>query len=740
MLLKLKSSLFLILLTSILIVGQTPQAQKPSQRDDEEVVRITTNLVQVDAVVTDKKGNVVTDLRPDEFKIFEDGKPQSITNFSYVRLTEQLATPPLESKVTTERSTPAVPPVPLRPDQVRRTIALIVDDLGLSFESTDVVRHSLRKYVDQQVQPGDLVAILRTAAGIGALQQFTTDKRQLYAAIDRIRWYPHGRSGIGAFEPINSSMINSNTSSTGSSSLDDFLADQDDPEAFRQGVLAVGTLGALRYVIKGLDKLPGRKAVVLFSDGLTIKSVKGSANQTLEAMKFIVEEANRSSVVVYTMDARGLVYTGPTAADYLSDMRVAHIDDPKNGPQINDPLNGPLAARRDALYDGQEGLDFLARQTGGIPIRDTNDLSGGLRKVMDDQRGYYLIGYKPDPGSFYLESGRRKFHSLSIRVTRPGLNVRSRRGFYGAPDQPAQPLAGTRNEQMIGALTSPFGESGVNVRLTSLFSNDGKAGSFVRSLLHVKASDLSFSDEPDGWKKVVFDVLAVTYGDNGSVVDQIGKTETVRMSQRLFKHVSESGFDYVFTFPIKKPGAYQFRAAFRDSTTERVGSATQFLEVPDIKKGRLTLSGIVIEGYGESTPSPANAPEGSVPSLVDGWNVPRDPGAGPGVRKFERGMIMNYGFQIYNAQSDKTSGPNLQWQVRVFKDGKPIYSGKQLSVSVAGAPDLKRLPAGGSLQIRDHMELGDYVMQVVVTDAAAPEKHRTATQWIDFEIVSSSGQ
>jgi hypothetical protein len=409
--------------------------------------------------------------------------------------------------------------------------------------------------------------------------------------------------------------------------------------------------------------------------------------------------------------------------------------------QVNDPQNGPLAARRDALYYGQDGLDYLARHTGGIPIRNTNDLSGGLKKVMDDQKGYYLIGYKPDPGSFNPQTGRRKFHSLSIKVTRPGLDVRSRQGFYGLTDRPAQPRAGTRSEQLLGALTSPFGESGINVRLTSLFGNDVKAGSFVRSLLHVKASDLSYSDELDGWKKVVFDILAVTYGDNGRVVDQMGKIETVRMSRNAFKQVSESGFDYVFTFPIKKPGAYQFRAAFRDSTTERVGSATQFLEVPDIKKGRLTLSGIVIEGYSESTPTPGSAPAGSVPSsLEEGQNSRRDPSAGPGVRQFKRGMVMSYGYHIYNTRSDKTTGPNLLWQVRLFKDGKEIYAGKQLRVPVAGEPDLKRLPATGSLQLGDQMALGDYVMQVVVTDAAAPEKYRTATQWIDFEIVGNSGQ
>ena len=104
--------------------------------------------------------------------------------------------------VAVEKSAGPVPPVTLRRDQVRRTIALVVDDLGLSFESIHTVREALKKFVDEQMQPGDLVAIIRTRGGIGALQQFTADKRVLYAAIEKVRWYPMGRSGVEAVPRI----------------------------------------------------------------------------------------------------------------------------------------------------------------------------------------------------------------------------------------------------------------------------------------------------------------------------------------------------------------------------------------------------------------------------------------------------------------------------------------------------------------------------------------------------------
>src|SRR5436190_12245768 len=178
----------------------TPQ-EKPQKPEDEDVVRITTNLVQVDAVVTDKNGKVVTDLKPEEVQIFEDGRQQKVTHFSYYVAESSPVEKPTKP-LTVDKNAPPVPPYRLRPEDIRRTIALVVDDLGLSFESTYYVRRALKKFVDEQMQPGDLVAIIRTSGGMGALQQFTSDKRQLYAAIDRVKWNAIGRSGVGAFAAI----------------------------------------------------------------------------------------------------------------------------------------------------------------------------------------------------------------------------------------------------------------------------------------------------------------------------------------------------------------------------------------------------------------------------------------------------------------------------------------------------------------------------------------------------------
>ncbi|HVS82281.1 MAG TPA: VWA domain-containing protein [Pyrinomonadaceae bacterium] len=713
-----------------------PPATQQQKPEDIDVVRITTNLVQVDAVVTDKNGKVVTDLKPEEVQIFEDGKPQKITHFSY-NVSETPVVERPAKPAPADKNAPPVPPVALKPEQVRRTMAIVVDDLGLSFESTYFVRRALKKFVDEQMQPGDLVAIVRTSGGMGALQQFTSDKRQLYASIERVKWYASGRGGVGAFAPIQPP-----TPGQFGPEID---AKNEELNQFREDLFAVGTLGAISYVVKGLRQLPGRKSVLLISDGFRIYSQDDAMRNYLarQRLNTLIDEAGRASVVIYTMNATGLQTLGFSAADDLS-----NPGDPTGGRSPQD-LEQQLSNRRNAAFETQQGLDFLAQQTGGIAIRNTNDLSGGIRRVMEDQKGYYLIGYRPDNATFDPKTGRRTFHKLSLKVTRPGkFNVRMRNGFLGVSDEGARPAPRTLAQQLVAALTSPFGANGVHLQLTSLFGNDAKAGSFMRSLLHIDARDLTFTDEPNNWHMCVFDVLAITFGDNGVPVDQNGRTYTLKLPDELYKRAMRDGLVYYVTVPIKKPGAYQLRMSLRDTSSERIGAASQFIEAPDLKKDRLALSGIVIRGENSAAKKTSpNAPAGqasankpgtvnSAPGQTQEGLEQGNPEASPAVRHFGRGMLMVYAFVIYNAHLDKaTNAPQLTTQVRLFRDGKPVFTGKENPFKVANPSDLKRLLAGGAIQLGTDLPPGEYVFQVIVNDPLASEKHRIATQWIDFEIV-----
>lgn len=713
---------------------QTTQPQQPQKPDEDDVVRITTNLVQVDAVVTDKNGKIVTDLKSEEIQISEDGKPQKITNFSYIVSETPAATVNAAKPPTIDKNAPPVPSARLKPEDIRRTIAVVVDDLGLSFQSIYYVRRALKKFVDEQMQTGDLVAIIRTSGGMGALQQFTSDKRQLYAAIERIKWYLNGHGSTGAFAPLaGNDQING---VTGDDSRDN-AGPSETLDQFREDVFAVGTLGALSYVVRGLRELPGRKSVLLVSDGIKIfnRDDPGRSDRVLQALQRLTDQANRASVVVYTMDARGLQTLGLTAADDTSGFSPAQLEE-------------QLSNRRLDFFESQNGLNYLAQQTGGLAIRNSNDLAAGIKRVLEDQKGYYLIGYRPDEATFDQRTGRRKFHHLSLKITRPGkFNVRMRNGFFGVTDEELQPPQ-TRAQKMIGALVSPFGSSGVHLQLTSLFGNDAKAGSIMRSMLHIDARDLTFADEPDGWHKSVFDIIAVTFGDNGVPVDQVSRTHTVRVRGETYKRVLRDGFVYVVTVPLKKPGAYQLRVALRDTDSDRLGSASQFIDVPDIKKNRLALSSIIVRGLTAAEYARRNALKnspGANTSLSSQGNAATsqsegveegDAQASPAVRHFHTGLIMEYAFVIFNAQLSKANNqPQLSTQVRLVRDGKVIFTGKEAPFVLTNQTDLKRLVAGGAIQLGNELGPGEYALQIIVNDAVASEKRRTVTQWIDFEII-----
>jgi VWFA-related protein len=695
-----------------------PAAQQQSQPEDD-VVKISTNLVQVDPVITDSKGKQVTDLRADEVQILEDGKPQQITNFSYVSLDSTPASRPMVAATPLDKNAPPVPPVRLRREQVRRTMALVVDDLGLSFESAHFVRQALKKFVDQQMQPDDLVAIIRTGGGIGALQGFTSDKRQLYAAVEKVKWNPSGRAGVSAVPPIEPDPLE------GTPAEGRDTTPSEDFDQFREDVFAVGSLGTLNYIVKGLKELPGRKSIVFISDGFRMysRSEPLGSQRIQVAMQRLTEQANRASVVVYTMDARGLQTLSLTAADSTTGMTT-------------DQVQQRLSNRRTDFFDSQGGLDYLARETGGIPFRNSNDLNAGIRRVIEDQQGYYLIGYRPGDSTFDQVSGRRKFHKLSLKITRPGkFNVRMRHGFFGITDEEVKPVPRTREQQLVGAITSPFGSTGVHVRLTSLFANDPKLGSIMRSMVHVEGRDLTFSNEPDGSHKANFDILAITFGDNGNVIDQIGRTHTMQLKGITYERVLKDGLTYNLTVPVKKAGAYQLRLALRDVPTERVGSASQFIDVPDLKKNRLALSGIILKGV----PLELFKKDGSVATEKadsDDTADDSDPNSSPAVRRFKQNLAMIYGLAIYNAQLDKTTGkPQLKTHVRMFLNGQQIFDGKELPYDAGDHSDLKRLQMVGAIQLGSVMAAGEYVLQVIVTDQLAKEKRQIASQWIDFEIV-----
>lgn len=752
-------------LGSCLLVSISAQQQEPSRQqtppEEADVVRITTNLVQVDATITDKSGRQITDLRPEEFEVMQDGKPQIVTHLSYIvtsgRSVESVAKP---SPALRDNLPPA--PITLRPEQVRRTIAIVVDDLGLSFVSTAFVRKALTRYINEQMQPGDLVAIIRTSAGAGALQQFTSDRRQLLAAADLVRWYPLGRGTIAAFSPLQPNepdrmlnmlersgdtdqrAVNTARKLSGSAAAardavgrltETSRTEREELGQLREEAFAVGTIGAVNFVVHGLEKLPGRKSVILLSDGfklLTSLSSRRHADDNqigikerdtpsttsntliLAALQKLTDSANRASVVIYTMDTRGLQSFALTAEDNVADTSP-------------DQIETQLLNRKQDYLDTQAGLAYLARLTGGFPIQNENDLNQGLQRVLDDQSGYYLIGYRPDDSTFDPRTGRPNFHKITVKVKRQGLKVRSRSGFFGVSDDEARKR--TDPSDLAVALASPFGASEIRMRLTSLFGNDDRTGSLMSSVLFIDGHDLTFKEEPDGWREAEVEVAAYTFGAFGEVVDSVSRTHKIRARGDLYESMLRDGLLYTVNVPIKKAGAYQLRIAVRDSASRRVSTASQFIEVPDLAKGRLALSGVFLSGL-----DPAKGKQSADGKVDAEGDDAGDPQASPAIRRFRGGMEMHYAYYIYNAKLDVKGHPQLTTQVRLFHNGQLAYEGKLTPYDAGQEPDLKRLRTGGQIKLSAKAAPGEYFLQVIITDALR-QKQNTATQWIDFEIV-----
>ncbi|MBX3293177.1 MAG: VWA domain-containing protein [Acidobacteria bacterium] len=701
---------FGIVLTAAFAAGQTP-SPKPSPTPATDVVRISTNLIRLDVTVTDSKGKIITDLRPDEIEIFENGVKQQIEDLSFISAARPVETRPSAPGVP-------VPPRTIRPENVRRTVALVVDDLSLSFESAYQTRRSLKKFVDEQMQEGDLVAIIRTGAGIGALQQFTSDKRVLYAAIEKVKWNPLGSGGIGAFAAFGSSAVP--TDEEGEEEPDATAVGTGSGETldeFRSQVFATGTLGALRYVVTGMSALPGRKSVILFSDGFRIfEGTPGemqTAGTVFDYLRRLVDTANRNSVVFYAVDARGLKYTGITAEDNVSEMSA-------------EQRQTAVAGRGALLAETQDGLKFLSDSTGGFAIVNSNDLAGGVRRVLEDQ-SYYLVSYEPSDETFDPE--KRRFNRLEVKVLRRGATARYRSGFFNTATPEADRSIATFSQNPLhDAIFSPFGKSEINVRLNALYGVDPKNAGFVRSLLHIDPSGFDFAKDEDGTRRATFELLAVSFGDNGEVVDQLSRSYTMAVKPSSFDRLVAEGFVYHFAFPAK-PGAYQYRIAIRDTASGRVGSASQFVQVPDVGRKRLLLSGVVIENI--------SAENWRRITELGEQRAGTDPMTDSALRRVKRNTVLRYGFEVYNARLDRDRKPQLTMKIRVFRDGKVILEGKETPIDAAGQTDLQRIKASGALAIGRQMQAGDHILQIIVTDTGAGGRNNSVTQFVEFEVVGN---
>jgi VWFA-related protein len=674
------------LATCLLAPGVTArpgaQASETQSAGGQPTFRAGTRLATFDAVVTDRKGRHVTDLTPADFEVVERGRRQTVRQVAYVHAVRPDGAP--TGDVGANAGAPATPApamqgapgLPSR-EQTGRVMAIVVDDLRMSLRSTVDVRTMLNRYVDRQLRPGDLVAIIRTAGGAGALQQFTTDRRLLKAAIERIRasarvWPP---TPYGPWEADGEG-----------------LADR-----FEREVTLEGSLGALAYAVRGIQALPGRKTVVLVSEGFYLATPDTRLNDALPVVDHVIDTANRGGVVMYAIDPRGLV--NPSMAAFTA--QRSQSDPSYTGTSMATVAPSSFLASR-ALFETQGSLEYLAGETGGFAVVSNNDLTGGLARIGADTRGYYLIGFDTA-----IPSGvRTEKDEVKIRVNRKDLRVRARRDRFG-PADPDAPPPPPPADPLLSAALSPFTTGALDVRLTALFSHDETEGDVVRALVAVDPAGVTLAEAPGGGREGNLTLLVFALDTEGDVVGQAREDIAVRLDAGAYGRARQQGLRYAVRLPFKKAGGYQIRAAVRDERSQAIGAGAQFVEVPRVGKNRLALSGVVL--------TEANA------------------GEKPMTATFARGSRIEYQGTLYDGRR-RDGGFSVG--ATVLRDGKLVYTSPP--APLAGAPPdtqpVAAVPFNGTLTLGDDFTPGLYTLQVTIEPEIDGKKGRPVRQWVDFEV------
>ena len=316
-----------------------------------------------------------------------------------------------------------------------------------SFISTVQLREAIRRFVTDSLEPGDDASIVFTSSGLAGATPYTSDKPRLLAMVDQIIW---GRGWLGhelspndpAIRATNPLMQSRHYAFWGGarpqgvSMADAFRTDHLGRLGYERQARAFvsGTFGVVNDVVRDLRVRPGRKSLVLFSEGVpfytTADYTSGEYTNVVNALRRLVDQANRASVVLYTLDARGVQTGGLTAQDSLR---------PDETPSKLAELRG---ARQYEATITQDPLRYLASETGGLFL-GANDMRDSLGRVLADQAGFYLLGYVPSDDTFKPGDDGPRFHKVKVKVKRPGLQVRSRKSFFGVADvEPAPgPLA-----------------------------------------------------------------------------------------------------------------------------------------------------------------------------------------------------------------------------------------------------------------------------------------------------------
>ena len=559
--------LFVTLAVSVVTLRGQSQPQPPQQ--PPITFRAEVNYVEVDARVLDKDGKFIADLKPEDFQVFEDGKPQKVSAFSLVNIPlERVERPLFASK-------------PVEPD-VRnnmqaadgRIYVIMLDDLHTAPLRSQRVKLAARQFIERYVGANDLAAVVHTSGRGDNSQEFTTSQGRLLRAVDRFMGQKLTSSTMN--------MINDVQRRAGTPMASDPASDIDDKE---RGFQARNALGAIRNVAQYLGNIHGRrKAIVYFSEGIDydinnmFSDQITEAQSVMDATRDMIAAATRANVAVYAVDPRGL---GAEFQDLASIQSFP--DDTTLGLGMSSIFN--------EVRLSQDSLRVMGEETGGFAVVNQNSFRDAFQRIVDDNSSYYVMGY-------YSTNDRRdgRFRKIEVRLPdRPGLVVRARKGYVAprgkAPEAPKTAANGPSPE-LKDAIESPLPLTGLPLALAAaVFKGPAPKGSVVISTF-IAGNMLPFT-ESGGMMKNDLEVLGVATDDKGKSFSTDRATVNLNMKPDTAKRVAATGFRVIQSIDLN-PGRYNLRVAVREANSRKSGSVTFDLEVPDFSKAPLTMSDIAL--------------------------------------------------------------------------------------------------------------------------------------------------
>ena len=709
--------------------AQTSQSSPPKEQtpqDQSDVVRTYTELVQTDVMVFDKQGRFANGLTSADFELRIDGKLKPVEFFEKIvagSANEETQLAAARGSSSRPNSPKANAPAPL---DRGRPIFFYVDDLHMDLAGLQTTRKLITRFTEDEMGQNDEAAIASASGQVGFLQQLTDNKSVLRAALDRIKVRSFSvkdfdRPTMSAYQ---AELIASNDRDT----MDYFIAATIrnmpglTPAAAEALVSAraralvkqteystANTLTGLEGLVRAANNLPGRKLVIFISGGFFLGD---SSSDSRHRLQRITDAAARSGVVIYSMDARGLV---ASVVDASSD----------DGFDLTGRL---FRSTSGEVLASQDGLNALAKDTGGRTVFNTNSLDAGLSRALKETATYYLLAWKPDPDAHHAG----KFRHIEVKIIgKPDYTVQVRRGFYDREPEPTETAKTGKREQpkkedeapkspeaqLRKAMLAPYPRRDIPVSMNLSYVNIPSKGPRLSTVLQVPHEVLTFA--PLNGKQVAHVLIAGSVlDDKGNVGASFNNRLTIEASSA---EAAREAPDPTYGYPIYlKPGLYQVRVGARDEQSGRSGTAHEWIEVPNISAGQLALSSLLMGVRTQPTISNASA-NANDPNAVD-LSV---------THQFAPNGYLRFLVMVYNAGRAATDAkPDLAVQVQIVRDKQPVITTPLRKISLDDIPDLANIPYAAELSLNG-IPAGRYLLHVTIVDRVSKQ---SASQQTRFEI------